>query len=484
MKQLDPSQHNVMLPSKRKNRKKLIPTGEYKLNPDGSFLLANGQPVPVTKEVTEPVNRIALPLQKLIVTRRAAFMNTGQMNILSRPNNPLEERLLDMVKKCRTDNKMEFKSTEIAERMMSELQVAELWYSEPVEKGYWDDLSTTGIARLRMKVLSPELGDTLLPVFSGAGELVYFGRGYKSKRDATAMVQFNDSVAVTPISDEEVEHLDIYSKEGMLKFEKAQGVWIMVESVSYSYGKLPIIYYSQAKTEWNDVQPVIERLETLLSNFADVVDANASPVLFAKGIIKSMPARGDVAKVINVVPQINANGEEVGQSDLKYITWDAAPEAIKLEVDNLVNFIYTCTQTPDISTKGMADLGVKSGTGFDRVFIDAHLAAMRHTNGQYGECVQRSLNFLVSACIAIDKTLDKAANLQLAPEFPIFRINDARETVDMLIAATGGEPLLSRETAVGMSGLVQDAEGENALIDKEQSALSIGGLQKEVEEEI
>lgn len=482
LKQLDPYQHKVFDKSKRKKRKKIVPTGRTEVVNQGK---PNERTVDIMETIYEDVNRIALPLQKLIVTRRAAFMNTGNMNIVAKPNGPLEERLLEMVKRCRSENKMEFKSTEIAERMMSELQVAELWYSEPVEKGYWGETSPKGTSRMRMKVISPSLGDTLLPVFNSAGELIYFARGYKSKRDRTADINFNDPTAIiaTPLGNDEIEHLDIYSKDRVLKFEQDKGVWDLKDTIKYSYGKLPIIYYSQAQPEWHDVQPVIERLETLISNFADVVDSNASPVLFAKGIIKSLPARGDVAKVINVVPQMNKDGVEVGSSDLKYITWDAAPEAIKLETDNLVNFIYTCTQTPDISTKGMGELSINSGTGFDRVFIDAHLAAMRHTNGTYGECTQRSLNFLVSACISIDASLRFAANLQLSPEFPIFRINDERETIDMLMTATGGEPLLSQETAVGRTGLVQDAEGEYAKIQKEKATLTTKQVQKEVEDE-
>lgn len=481
MKQLDPAQHNVFDRGKRKKRERLVPTGEFKKDANGELLKVNGEPVPATRKVQEEVNRIALPLQKLIVTRRAAFMNTGNMNIVAKPETELQIRLLEMVKKCRDDNKMEFKSTQIAEKMMSELQVAELWYSEDVDASYWGSLSSQGKKRMRMKLLAPSLGDNLFPVFNGSGELVYFGRGYKTSRDFTDMIDLSNPEAelATPLDNSEVEHLDIYSKDGVLKFEMEKGVWVMKDAVVYTYGKLPIIYYSQAQPEWADVQPVIERLETLVSNFADVVDANSSPVLFAKGIIKSMPARGEVAKVINVVPQIDREGKEVGTSDLKYITWDAAPEAVRLEIDNLVNFIYTCTQTPDISTKGMADLGVKSGTGFDRVFIDAHLAAMRHTNGQFGECTQRSLNFLVSACVAIDTSLKTAANLQLHPEFPLFRINDDKETVDMLIAATGGQPLLSRETAVGMTGFVQDVDRENELIVKQQDTLG-----REVEEEV
>lgn len=458
IKQYDPRTHLVFDTNKRKKRKNM--------------------------KAGEDVNRVAIPMQKIIVKRRAAFMNTGNMTVVAKPVNPLEERLLEMVKRCRTENKMEFKSTEIAERMMSELQVAELWYSEEVDKGYWGETSPTGIARMRMKVISPVLGDKLYPVFNSEGELVLFGRGYKSKKDNTKGLDVDNIESLSiEIKDEEVEHLDIYSKTKVLKFEMENGAWALVDTVPYSYGKLPIIYYSQERPEWYDVQVLIERLEKLWSNFADVIDANSSPILYAKGIIKSMPDRNETAKILNIIPQLNSNGDEVGESDLKYITWDSTPEAISLESDNLKDATFSNSDTADLSTSAMANMGALTGAALDRVFIGSHLAAMRHTKGNYGECVQRSLNFLVSACIAIDTTLKPAANLQLSPEFPIFRINDERETVDMLIAATGGAPLMSNETAVGASGLVKDPEKEWEKIKAEQSTLTPAGVQKEVEDE-
>ena len=98
LKQFDPSEHDVFDRAKRKKRKRTIPTGAFQKDNNGELLKINGEPVPVTKTVYEEVNRIAIPLQKLIVIRRAAFMNTGNMKTLAKPAKDLQIRLPEMVK--------------------------------------------------------------------------------------------------------------------------------------------------------------------------------------------------------------------------------------------------------------------------------------------------------------------------------------------------------------------------------------------------
>lgn len=147
---------------------------------------------------------------------------------------------------------------------------------------------------------------------------------------------------------------------------------------------------------------------------------------------------------------------------LQYVTWDQAPEAIKLEIDTLVDFIYTCTQTPDISTKGMSGLGVKSGTGLDRVFIDPQLAATNFIAGGYGESTQRDLNFLKSAIInLIDTTFvgTDAEDLPIPFEIPVFKINDKKDSVDIAIDAYEAG-LGSLESMVAETGLFDDPAEE------------------------
>jgi SPP1 family phage portal protein len=447
-KQYDAAQHDVFDLSLRKKKEVSKPTGVKD---------AAGKDIMTT--TSEEVNRMGLPLQKLIVNRRVAFMNVGKMEIDCKVKTKQDKTLLGMVHKCREDNKLKYRTKEIAKRMMSELRCAALWYSEDVDAGYWGELAPKATKRMRMRVLSPLLGDVLLPVFNGLGDLVYFGRQYTTTKDVTS-VEITADVIKT--ANDKIEHVDIYTDTYIFKFQKEGTGWLMTEKTPHSYGKIPIIYYHQDRPEWADVQSVINRLETLLSNFADTNDYNGSPILVAKGTIKGFSAKGERGKVLEL------QGEN---SDIKYVTWQQAPESIKLEIETDLDFIYTCTQTPNISFKEMKGLGASpSGVAFDRILMDAHLAAQNKLDDTYGECAQRELNFLKAACIAINTSLLPSKNLAMTPVFTLFRIDDQRDGIDNAVAALNGG-VASLKTAVKIAGLTDDDDAETLAIQGEHDTL-------------
>jgi len=465
LEEYDPMQHKVHS-IKHRPKKKIVNTETN----------SQGKKVKTTK--FEDVNRISIPLQKLIVNRRVAFMNVGETVISSNPKTDAEERLLGMVKKMGEDNKMRYRENEIARRMMCELEVAKLWYSEKVDRGYWGELAPNGVARMKMKVLSPELGDELFPVFNASGDLVYFGRKYKETIDLTSYPIESLTSDLLMAWNKESIRFDVYVKEGVHQFIQTDAGWLQMPFKAYSYGKIPIIYYRQNLTPWSDVQPIIERLEVLLSNFADTDDYNGAPILVGKGNITGMSERGERGKTF----KIEGDAEALKASDLKYVTWEQAPSAIKLEIDTLVDFIYTCTQTPNISFKEMKGLGA-SGIAIDRALIDAHLAARAVIDDVYGECTQRDINFRKSAAIAIDNSLEKAKDMDITFEIPRFRINDLGETITNYSKAIEGG-LLSRETAISQSGLVDDAAEELQRIKKESETVPVNPSKPVVEGEL
>lgn len=444
--------HDVFNPALRKDRKKKDGTPVY-------------------------VNRIGLPLQKLIVNRRVGFMNVGEIKLEANPKGDDQERLYDMIKKIREDNKMDFVENDIATRMLSELQVAKLWYSQPVDKTYWGELVRQGgKVRMRCEVLSPRKGDKLLPVFDRYGDLVYFGRAYKSPADWEDITDAN----VTSVARKE-ERLDVYSSTHIYKFRKARegesvasipgnNGWILDGTPArHSYGKIPVIYYSKPEPPWADVQHSINRLEKLLSNFADTIDYNAYPTkIFIGDIVGSKI--GDKEETGGAVQIKPTSGTTI--ADMKYATWDHAPEAIKLEIDTLAQYIFTCTQTPQMAMEDMKELGNVSGVAYDRIFMDAHLAAKREIQGEYGMSTQREINFLKAACAAIDTSLAKAAKeLNIGFYIPLFRINDDKEEIDKIAAAIKAG-ILSKETALQLFSWINDAKEEwERLVEEREQVL-------------
>ncbi len=466
----DVEQHKVFKlgENERPKRKKRVPV----LGHDGKPLLDDkGNPKTKTKLVD--VNRIGVPLQKLIVKRRVAFMNVSKIQLEANPKTDDEQRLYDMVKKTRDDNKIEFIEKEVARRLLSELQVAKLWYAEPVNASeYWGKLvKKGGNFRLRCKIVSPDLGYKLLPIFDDHGNMIYFGLQYKSR------MSFSELIKVSPedianYGSMEDERFDIYSATHLYKFRKARpgetivstpnnNGWIVESVKSHTYTKIPVIYYSKPAPPWADVQSAIDRIEALLSDMGETNIYHASPIFAMFGDVSAkMLERGDQGKAIQI------KGEK---GDARYVTWEQATDAIKLEMDNLMKVVFDGTQTAQMSMDDLKGLGATSGVAYDRIFMDSHLAARDEIDGEYGLGTKRDINLLKAMCGSIDTSLAPVSKtFAIGFDIPIYRINDDGETLDVLIKAKNNK-LLSQKTAVEYSPLTKSSEDELVQIKKEDA---------------
>lgn len=428
IKQYDLSEHEVNDQTKRPNKTVKTDTGDKVVQ----------------------VARIAVPLQKLIVSRAAAFLCGNPVELdATVEENSLEEQLLQVVRKTWDDNKLDYESKKLAKYMMAECECAELWYSEAADPTYWDNTPNQGKAkfRLRMKVLAPSLGDTLYPVFSNSGDLVAFGRAYSlliegKKRDC----------------------FDVYTDLKTIKGVKMDGGWVATEEVQPT-GKIPVIYYNQDAPEWANVQSAIDRMEKILSNHADSNDYFAFPLMTVSGQVKGMASKGEQGKILELESDAKVN----------MITWDQAPESLKLEFQNLRSLIFDMTDTPDISIEQMKSLGTYSGIALKMLFLGAHLkAADKEEN--FGKSVQRRINYLKAALAKINVGLEKALTLSIKPRFEYFLPKNDQEKVDILATAVQSK-IVSQKTAVALSPLTQDAQAEIDQLGEEKN--SAGALNEQ-----
>lgn len=193
-------------------------------------------------------------------------------------------------------------------------------------------------------------------------------------------------------------------------------------------GKIPIVYGRQPKVEWEDVQGLIDRLEKLLSNFADTNDYHASPKIFTTGTILGFAKKGETGAIIE--------GEEGATA--QYLAWQNAPESVKLEIETLLRMIYTITQTPDISFDAVKGIGAVSGVALKLLFMDAHLKVQDKME-IFDDYLQRRIS-IVQAFLSVMNTKDaefRAAcqSLTIEPEIAPYMIEDERAKVDLLVAA-------------------------------------------------
>lgn len=459
IKQYKVSSHAVMDPVSRPN--KTIKKDLSENTTDGNTDSKN-QSKTATQEV--PVARIATPFQKLIVERRTGFMLSDPVTInaiYSSENNKNEESLLAMVESIHDDNKMDYKNKEIARRLMSEMEVAELWYL--AESGKEKPKYT-----LKVKILSPDLGDGLYPLFDKTGSLIAFGRSYKLKNE----------------KGESIEHFDVYTAEYEYKYINLNNTWKLdddvkvmtnegekkINPVPNTTGKIMIIYYNQKNPEWSDVQSMIDRFETVISNHADMNDYFGSPILTVIGEILGYAQKGEQGKVL----QLSA---DVERAQAEYLKLDSPPESIKMEIENLRDLVYAMSQTPDISFNQLLDIGGNiSGMALKMMFLDAHMA-VKCKEEIYGVGLQRRLNLLMAVIgKIIDTSLDQASKtLRLKPVITPYLPQNTTEIIDNLsVSRTAG--IISTETAVEKNPLVTDSDTEMERI-KQDSTNDITGIQ-------
>jgi len=465
-KEIDPKEHAIYDESKRKRKTVVKPI----MGSDGKPEKDDKGNIKTRTETIDPT-RLSLSLQDIIVTRRVAFMNLGRVKLTAEPSTDQEKRAFNLLQRLRENNKVSFKESEIATILNEELQVAKLYYSvDTDDASHWGGLSNVK-KDFKMQILAPSKGDNLLPVFDSRANLVYFGRGYTRTVDILELIANGGDAAE---AEKEIKCLDIYSKDFLYRFEQGDGVkgeqaegnWIYLGKIELPYGKMPLSYYFKKKPIWAPVQPIIERLETCLSDVSDANSYNASPLLAFLNVDGAQAQeKGEQGKAVAL-----KGAKDGPPADVKYVTWDQVISAVKFEVDTLVNFIYSLTQTPNISFEEMKALGDLSGVAFDRVFIDAHLAARKEIEGGYGELIQRGIN-IEKALLASMETSLKAAfsTLNVGFEAPHFKLEDLEADVALAIQAKEGG-LISNETAMGISGLITNVQDEMAKIKAEGSA--------------
>ena len=200
--------------------------------------------------------RVAVPIQRVIVERSVGFLfsNPVDYHIVGNANEKQKE-LFEAVKRVFNDNKMKYLDKRLARALFREKECAELWYFMLDDAGKPKEM--------RVKLLSPSHGDKLYPHFDDYDRMDGFARKYY----------------VADENGESIEHFDVYDEKYLYRYVRdGKGLHLQDNPKQHGFTKIPVIYYRQEETEWNAVQPAIERVEDLLSNWGDTNDYFGSKV--------------------------------------------------------------------------------------------------------------------------------------------------------------------------------------------------------------
>ena len=417
------------------------------------------------QERIEKVARIAIALQKLIVKRAVAFLFGNEVELKAEPGTENEEMVLTGLKKILKAAKSQSINRRLARQVFSCQEAAELWYPVPVDKTYTGESKISKVKdavnnlignkyhttygfkskfKVRVAIFSPLLGDTLYPYFDETGDMLAFSREYERTDENKVAHKF----------------FETYTDSLHVLWEMTGDGWAVVEGYpkKIEIGKIPIVFARQDAFEWADVQNLIDRLEKLLSNFADTNDYHAAPKIFTKGEIKGFSQKGESGAIIE--------GED--GSDAKYLAWEQAPEAVRLEIETLLNLIYTLTQTPDISFQSVKGIGQLSGITLKLMFMDAHLKA-KDKQEIFDEFMQRRISILKSYLAKFNTAIAaECESLEVEAVITPYMIDDEQSLVEMLTTANGNKPLISQKLSAKLAALAQDPEEDFRQIEQEQ----------------
>jgi len=441
----DPALHDVMNKSIRKKRKVLV--SEATTNDDGKKIPA--------KYEYEEVNRIAIPFQQDIVNIHTAFTVGREPELDCETNNEDEDIVFMVVRAIEKDNKLKYVNKRAVRAWLAETEVAEYWYASE-DIGFWKRIEAKakkagktykkkGEAKykLKCKLFSPFLGDTLYPIFDAMDNMIVFSREYKRKENNAEVIYFQT------ITDQFVH---VYKQDG------ASWVLDTTQSFNHSFGKLPVMYNPRKDGPiYKIVSPIIKRVENMLSDFAECIDHHFFPKTIIKGDIVGIQAaeRSQTVKLD-------------GDAEITKLTWQQAPDNIKLELDIDFRQIYSRTQTPDVSFENLKGIGIQSGVAFKYVYMGAHMAVENHAE-DVELYLQRRYNFLVHATGKLNTAYEEASEtIEITPKIIPYMIDDVEADVSIALKAGGGEAFASRKTIVKLGKLVDDVDSEVAEIESDE----------------
>ncbi|HBG40243.1 MAG TPA: phage portal protein [Porphyromonadaceae bacterium] len=303
---------------------------------------------------------------------------------------------------------------------------------------YRDD---EGKPQLLLNVLSKTNGDDIYVMKDQYKRMKAFAWGYSLSESKGKIVY----------------HVDIYTANEIYRCKRGTIGW-EVMPMENPIGKIPIILFEQ-EVEHAAVQPLIERYEWMTSIDADVNDQFANPAMVATAeILNDLPKAEEEAKLY-----ILKDGGEV-----RYLTFDNAPEAKKNELDRLDTHILNKTFTPQIDFDNMKALSNVSAKALRQMMTLAFIKAEKRKETHDGY-MSRASNLLIAIMGNVldypNKSMYDA--LKIGHEFQDPFGEDVSETLADILKQYGAGAL-SKETTVELSYLVKNAKLEMERIKKEE----------------
>lgn len=379
--------------------------------------------------------KIPLPYQRKIVQSAVAFLFGKPVKLVQLSEGT--DKAFKIINDLWTNMRMSTLNRKNARALFSQTATAKLFveYKDTDEDG-------NSVDSIKCLLMNKDNGNDLYYKKDQYGSMQCIARGFTTKD-----------------GDKTVEHFVAEFKDIILTCKKIDGIWEVNPEVNLAK-KIRYSYYEQDETEWDIVQPIIERQEMLVSKRSDNNDYTADSILILTGDVESLPGKEETGKVVKL------SGEGAGA---KYLSPEMATDMVKDERTTWDKYILYFTDTPDLNSEQLKSIGQDSGKALEMQFFPALLKAMDKLE-LFEEMTDREIEILKSMVVNIIDMSMKAEmkNLKIGYEFGNPLPDNIKDVVETLSSAVGGKAIMSRKTAVDLNPLVKDADAENDAMDEEE----------------
>lgn len=399
----------------------------------------------VTDDGVEPVTRITCDLQRLATKRMSELVCGIPVKRVYKPENDRQKDIAAYIENIYDRNRIDSVNTERCNMLFAGCEVLTLWYATEQPNNLYGFDSRL---KLRCRNFSPMLGDDLYPLFDEYGDMIAMSVGYQRK-----------------VGRKWVQYFDTYTATQHIKWSTQQtGEWAVVESEQITLGKIPAAYMWRPMPIWEDTSKTVYEIEWAMSRNGNYLRENSKPifVVFADEAITYGDEKSPNKEFRSIMQYPKG-------STAQYITWQQAVENLKFYVEQLRSFFFTQLQLPDWSYDKMSQQAL-SGESRKQLFIDAQLK-VKDESGRLIEFFDREMN-VIKAFVKIMLGEQYAADIDaLKVDMLItpFAITDEKDTIDNLMAANGGEPLMSQRESIERYGQSDDVDKTMAEIAAQKS---------------
>lgn len=382
----------------------------------------------------EAQTRITYDLQRLATKRMTELCVGIPVKRIYTSENDRQKEVAKYLENIFERARIDTVNNERCTMLFAGCEVLTLWYAVEQETSIYGFRSPL---KLRCRNFSPMMADELYPLFDEYGDMVAMSIGYR-RRVGSRTVQFFDAYTAN-------RHIK-WSNDG------GRSAMHVVEDEKTTLLKIPGIYWWRPAPIWEDTSKIVYEMEWAMSRNGNYLRRNSKPIfgIFADEIIDYGQEKDE--KEGRAIMQFPSGAKA------EYLTWPQAVENLKFYVTELRQSFFTQLQLPDWSYESMKGVAM-SGESRKQLFIDAHLK-VKDESGRLIQGMDREVNVL-KAFLKVMLPTDYSADIDaLSVENIIspFVVTEEKDTIQNLVTANGGKPLISQRESIEQLGWSKDPD--------------------------